>query len=668
MVDPLAKPFNLSLSKRRKLGGALRELQQDIESAHGPYFTNIRNHLKWYSAEPRVRVKNTPWPNASNVVVPLIRTAVDATTARMFSALQGHRRRQWVARSQNEAFAKQYLGSVVEFLNWAAINEIDTFWPVLDWIQESVILGCSVVQVTWEERERMLLLPNARRGPKTPEPVILRRGPKITHWPAAQILWTPGQPLQDADAIFTQSFLSWSDLVRLMMHDKGFDKSDLTFLQGRTHSGSPGAEVFEEQERRAGIDRGISVRRTYDFRTVWLDYPMLKALGEEPDDYRVYLDEANKTGISIPVVMEFLPDAGVVLRARPNPYTNLGGNNFFDLYYRRMPGYPRGVGQAKILEGMQAAISTMLNQGIDAVTLANSIPFATTNPKVAKRPLTPGQGVLVDTVQDILPLSLSKQVMPEISLINLVQVFSERVSGVNDPLLGRESRSGGHPSPATNFLGMMDQAREIGSIPIRSMREQYSRIGETIASLYQLFDTDETGRIQRVFGEADAARIQQWLFPTDTSIAGNMEFDVFTLSETENPESEMKRALVVQQATQQYLAASQQLLAMLESPQIGPLQKQGAMKALEVLGRTHQTFLEAADFDEAQEAIIELQQRNADNAAALDRFRSLVEQMGASQLAGGAGPAGVGQPQAIPAAAPAGAGPSLLGLGSQSLQ
>src|SRR5690606_36690494 len=147
-----------------------------------------------------------------------------------------------------------------------------------------------------------------------------------------------GQPLQDAEAIFTQCLLSWSDLMPLMMNHKGFDKCDLAFLQCRTHSSSPGDEVFEEQERRAGVDHGISVRRTFDCRTVWLDYPMLKALGEEPDDYRVYLDEANKTGIYIPVVMEFLPDAGVVLRARPNPYNNLGGNNFFDLYYRRMRG------------------------------------------------------------------------------------------------------------------------------------------------------------------------------------------------------------------------------------------------------------------------------------------------------------------------------------------
>ena len=644
MHDPLSTPFKLPLAKRRKLGAALCEYLRDIEGAHGPYFTNIRNQLRRYDAEPRTTIKNTPWPNASNIIVPVIRSATDAMTARMFSTLQGHRRRQWIAKSQNETFAKQFLGSVVEFLNWSSINEIDTFWPVIDWIQESVILGCSALQVTYEQQERYLLLPGARRGPRTPQPVILRRGPKLTHWPAAQILWTPGQELRTADFIATQSIFTWSDIVRLMLHDEGFDKDDLTFLKSSTSSGSPGMEIRDEQGRRAGIDDSFNLRGSgpYDLRTIWLDYPVLRLLGQDPDDYRIHFDSTDKEGIALPVVVELLPDAELALRVRPNPYTNLGGTNFFDLYYRRRTGYPRGVGVAKILEGTQAGISTMLNQGIDAVTLSNATPFKTTNPRLAKRPLTPGQGMLVDSMADIERLELSKMVQPEIALINLMQVYSERVSGVNDPMLGRESRSGGHPSPATNYLGMMEQSREMGSIPIRNMREQYSRVGETIASLYQLFDTDADGRLTRIFGQADATRIQEWLFPTEATIAGNMEFDVFTLSETENPETEMKKSLLIQQATQQYMAASMQLLQMLESPQIGPLQKQGATKALEVLGKTHQQFLEAADFDEAQEAILELQQRGNDNADALNRFRTAIEQLGQQGAAGGQNPAPVG--------------------------
>lgn len=674
MQNPLAQPFNLSLEKRRRLGGALCEYLQDIETAHGPYFGNIRNHYRWYLAEPRAKVKNTPWPGAANVVVPLIRSAVDAMTSRMFSTLQGHRRRQWIAKSQNETFSKQYLGSVVEFLNWAAINEIDTFSPILDWIQESNILGCSVVQVVWDEQERMLLLPSkkgeGKRGPRTPIRTMVRRGPKIIHWPAAQILWTPGQELRTADFIATQSVLSWSDLTRLILHEEGFDKDDLDLLKGRTSSGSPGMEIRDEQGMRAGIDTTTTLKGSgpYDFRTIWLDYPILKALGQDPDDYRVYMDEADKEGVALPIVAEVMPDAKLVMRVRPNPYTNLGGTNFFDLYHRKMPGYPRGFGIAKGLEAMQAAMSTMACQGIDAVTLANSAPFMTTNPKIAKRTLTPGQGMLVDAMGDVQRLDLSKMIQPEIAIINLFQVFAERVSGVNDPLLGRESRSGGHPSPATNYLGMLEQSREMGSIPIRNMREQYSRIGETIASLYQLFDTDEEGRLTRVFGEADAARIKEWMFPTDATIAGNMEFDVFTLSETENPEAEMKKAIVIQQATQQYMAATQQLLAIIESPQIGPLQKQGAVKAMEILGKTHQQFLEAADFDEAQEAILELQQRGNDNAAALGQFRQFIEQQGQRGLAGGQGAAGVGPaPQVPPAAAP-GTGPPVFGLPSGTLQ
>jgi hypothetical protein len=283
------------------------------------------------------------------------------------------------------------------------------------------------------------------------------------------------------------------------------------------------------------------------------------------------------------------------------------------------------------------------------------MPFMTTDPKLKERALTGSGGVYVEDINNTKPFPIPGANQMDTVGIQLLQANGERASGVTDPLMGRESRSGGHPSPATNYLGMMEAGAEMANEPVQILRRRLSEAGLYTASLYQQFDTDPTGRIERVFGSADAAKIQSWMFPRDQALVGNLKLDLVAMSETENPQVAMQKAMMVSQATVAYWGNVMRVVQVLANPQVPQMVKDACLKAVEVLSRTHQTMLEAGDYDKAAEAILTIE---GGNDSGIEELRRLAAQA-LAPTAGPGGPAGPGQgapPQ--PGAGPPQGGPN----------
>lgn len=648
MPKSLFRPIQLpSAADYDRLGGCLSEIVTQYESDHARMLHDYRVYTKWYEAEPITKERTFPFRGASNLVVPLIRTACDSATARLFAMVQARRRTLWTGYSENEDFADHYLQDILKFLNWAARREFDTFWSILDWITEATILGSSVLTLSWEERDRYLLLPNSRK----PSKVNLRRGPKLQHWTAEKVLWDSGVPIRETEVCLFQSLYSWSELVRRQQLE-GYRPEAVEAT--RSHpitDGTPSLEVQYERERLAGVDISsrLTHRRLYDRRLAYLDWPVLQGMKGsthiEPERF-AFANEDDDERVRVPILVEFCPKSQQVFKIIHYPYLSSDGLNAFDLHFTRRAGYPRGIGLAKKLEGLQAGMTMMVNQAVDAVTLGNSTILKTTDAALRQRPITPGQVVLVNSMDSLEPVGTPKAIMPDIAMINLLEVFAERAGAATDPLVGRESRSGGHPSPATNYLGMLEQSTTMVSPIVKMMREQLSKVGEFAATLYQQFDTDPEGRLVRHFGNEAGDRISTFLFPTDDAIPGNVDFDLTALSETENPQSQIQQSLLISQVTQNYFATLFKALEIMKNPQMGqdPDVRQLVTKTIETLGRTHQHFLEAAEFDEAQDVIYRLQEQGANNAEALNRFAALLGRVGAGQP-GASDTGGAEQPQ-----------------------
>ena len=209
--------------------------------------------------------------------------------------------------------------------------------------------------------------------------------------------------------------------------------------------------------------------------------------------------------------------------------------------------------------------------------------------------------------------------------------------------MGRETRSGGHPSPATSTLALMKQGDLLGGPHRDLIRMEVGRMGEATTILYQQFDENIDNRYRTIFGDKDAADIEGFLFPQDgTPITGNLTFDVLAMSEHTNPDAEMNRAIAVTQMNTNYWAFVLRALQAMQQSQGNPIIQQAAIKSIEAQTNAHVRFLEAGDIDDIEAYILQLRQ-GAEQGQDLRGITSQLGQLAANQgAAGQPAPSGLG--------------------------
>ena len=131
-------------------------------------------------------------------------------------------------------------------------------------------------------------------------------------------------------------------------------------------------------------------------------------------------------------------------------------------------------------------------------------------------------------------------------------------------------------------------------------------------------DVKKDGYLQRTFGDSDAKDIEDYLFPKDP-ISGNIEFDLIAYSQNFNPESEMKKAVLVSQMNTTYwafMAQVVQTMAQLSNPQV-PIDPQirqigmdMAVRSMKAQTKSHEKFLEAGDVDDIEQFVAQLGAEN----------------------------------------------------------
>jgi hypothetical protein len=594
MANP-GTPLAFSDENKRNLEGSLKELVSGLEAQRQVYQKRVDVWWDWYEAKPEFSVRNDPWPNASNVVVPLIRTHADALHANYINTIFSGKG-LWIASSGNEDFKERYLPHIPDYWNLAAAgNEFDTIGPLMDAVGEMCPIGQSVLGLRFERRERFVFLPGHNGRPRAQQ-VTLSRGPIIEHLHADQCMWQEGRTIQESEFFIKQSLLTWGDIAR-QVQTGGWDP-----VAAEVVHGAPARDVNDRIK--STLDReGISVEgpdayQLYDIRECWLDWPLLRGLGvQRPNEWD------SKTP-SIPIVVTFNPDSGRILRVIAHPYS-VPGWPFYEIYFRKRPGRGSSTGLSRMLEHLQRAVTTMVNQSIDSVTLANAIHSKTTDPKLKNLKLNMNQPIYLQDMSDFETLNMPKQVIPDIALINLLWGMGERLTGVGDPMLGKETRMGGHPSPATSTLALMQQANKLFAMGLKQLRTQVSRLGEdSLAIKQQFFKEVDAEAIQSMIGQRDAAPVIEYMM-SGPHPYGNMTFDLHTLSETHNPQVELQRAIMVDQVVANFYSRAIQLVNILMQSQGNPMIQGVVDVALRGLSKTISGVLESAEVDDIEDFLLQ---------------------------------------------------------------
>lgn len=609
--------------QREALGHELRDVIEAMENEHSQYFNNIDVHRSWRDATPDVAKRRTPWVGASNLVVPIIAVQADAMVARILLQLFSASK-LWFGTTENETFDNSK-EEFFRFLNYTRRKLDGGFFGTCEgWIDEQQVIGSSITQQVWCKEERWIMPP---RG-KKPIKVNYGEGPRLYHLRREQVLYPRETVIEEAPIVVVQKPAMWSEMARRANIEEGWDKEALE--ECRHQSGIEGitGTLRDAARKRAGLQSTGDPRfEPHDLREVWVDFPFLKQLDDQATHSGITrLNDQEIDHITVPIVVYLHMKTAKVLRAIYAPYL-LPKLPFYEITRKRTTSRgDQNRGLAKDLEHFQRGITTVVNQAIDAITFGNSLKVMTSDKKLVNREWSPNLPLLVDDINTTKEMTAMKAILPEMQIIGVLQAMAERSGGASDPTLGRESKMGGHPSPATNFVGMLQQSQMQQTRSIKSVGDAVARVGEDRALLYQ--QTGSPPWLGAVMGEADAEKVKQWL-EGDTSIYGTVSFEVHTLSEMHNPDAELRKAVAIDQMVTNYHVKLQNFTGLL-NPQAGasPEQQREAQLAIESLGKTLTKALEAAEVDEVEDFVFKLQENMNGNLAQLAQ---------AAALAGGGG-------------------------------
>jgi hypothetical protein len=527
---------------------------------------------------------------------------------------------------------------------------------------EMAVVGSSVMALNWRQDVRWAYV-GGRAGRKLQvQQVRYARGAFPEHIPREQILWDTNHLIQDAPMVVRELRTPWSHLRnKAELDPETYNMENIMLIQGQGGAGqSPSQRVRDAKNKEDARQINLkTAHEEHDIREVHLEWPMLDALGFKGDKVPRPGTEREDTP-SPPIVVTLDRKSRKIIRLIAEPYY-FPYKPFFDIFYRKRSGRGHSAGIAKKLEHMQRSMTTSLNQAHDARTRANAVWAKTKRKDYLNKPLDPSTMIYDPDMNSVEAFNLGPQsTFDDMRIMTAVNTIAERQTGMSDPAMGRETRQGGHPSPATSTLALLDQSEIMQGTTRELIRSQYSRLGEAIASLYQQFETNADGKLQRVLGVEDAKRVETFLFPTDP-ISGTLMFDVAAMSGSNTPDAEMKRAILISQMNTNYWISVVQGVQMLESQQVGPMVKKAILEGIKAGTKAHLKFLEAGDVDDLERYVLSLAEQNNASGDDLRTASNRAQEIAGGNL--GPGQQGVGGPPGlVPGGAPSPFG-SLGGLG-----
>ena len=481
------------------------------------------------------------------------------------------------------------------------------------------------------------------------------QGPSIEHVPAHMVDWDRRSRIHEAPIVRVSNSWCWDELRGMAQTDPSWSKEAIESIKGSPDTKFDGSST-EEYQNKTELKTSNLFLDEYLVDEVHINWPSLgkkflisDGAGKDIDDIDAQI---------VPLVGYVHKATGTLLRLTAEPY-HVVGKPFFSSHYKKRSARSFGHGMSKHLEQLQSIMTTLYNQAIDSQTRANAVWAVTRNPKFLREPLDPSHPILVNSMDEFMPMKLPNSVQPDLQLAQAAQIAAERITGQADPALGRESRSGGHPSPATSTLALLQISDSLRSATEKLLAHEIGRMGQSLAVLYQQFDTNADGRLNTIFGDNDAAAMSKFLFPTEP-IPGNFTFNVTALDANNNPDVEMKRAVTVGQMNVNYWSFVLQGTQIIENPQVGPIVKKTWLKAIDSTTRIYAQFLNAAEVDDMEKFLASIRSIGIESAQAVQQFANGPAQ----QLAQGAGAVQGGGPVGPPNGGAGGGAPApLAGVG-----
>ena len=498
-------PITLSPRRREILVNFLKRHFDDMASGLQARNERVARAIRQWEAKSRP--KNFPWPNCSSLRAPMEAIVRDAIIARLLNALQGSDRDIEVQPVIDKQIPYPNPSNPRRNLTWRDIADrwemylltesteggaLDFRQYQVDLIEESTLTGTGVSKWWWEsiiEREGESMLDVATEGN------IRARVLRLENF-----LFAKGYDTLERIPLVGEKYtLRPSErLQRIDSH--GWDRSEvLRYLRDHGRDSAEPLESDIDASEREDESSDVYTSREQWIAEVWIRVSFERGADDDSDDglggreAKLLVDCSFDHPEYIFRVEPWIYDHG------ETPYPN-------PAQYIRRRGRLLGMGIPERAEDLSTALSTTLNQIIDASTIAN-VPVWSVNQNIPSlRQLSsvhPGKVIFRgEDPNDFRPEKMGS-IGPDIFQgFNIIRTLLEQITKVSDFNLGRESSVTGQASTATTTLALLAESGQYFDNINRGYRKHINEgLWRWMALIHQHKPID---RIRLVLGSDDA--------------------------------------------------------------------------------------------------------------------------------------------------------------------
>jgi len=554
-TETLAEPMpGMSPEKLIELGSFLRaEVQGVIDNEERQGLVDRWNeYRRQREAEPRTKVKNSPWEGASNVVVPMTLANTNGMFAKAKNFLKAHS-----PRVSGSSFNKKYqihAEVAAEILNFFNNSPFHVNLPAKehDILYDCVSLGNQVVEWEWIDRSVRV-----RRGGAFVEK-LLKRGPELRVHKIEDVLVRVG-------AGSDVQRMPWIGFVhRVFGHElraeglRGYFDADAVETVLRI----PATEEMFDNSQKEFARMGLDPQYDSELDLANL-YDLVKAY--------VWFD-ADDDGNLEDLIVWIEPETGTILRIEYNP---IGVRLITNLSYFPVPGKFYSTGVGKMSHDMQEEVDTFHNLRVDTQHLASS-------PGVIRRKgstlfnkgvkVRPGFEFEADSPrEDYVLWTFPDVTMSTLTGENQARAYVETAIGAADSFFGRPDQTA---KSGTSFSLQNFQAGRTESIfesIAQSLVEGYNDLFQKELMLLLAYGPAVTVMLNDMFDpseQAEKVRAMNELLAWDPEdIPGKIKFSVQTTELSKSEESRRQTAMMRFQVYTMVFDKMTQIVPMLSNPQ-----------------------------------------------------------------------------------------------------
>jgi hypothetical protein len=651
-VKNALQPQDVPLDEGQKaelLQSVLQALGEAIE-AHKEREAQLAKFLRARKCKPEFEKKNFPWPNASNVVVPIVAITVDTVAARLHRAVLGTKdiinaHLHTPARHQMDVPADPS-DPMSQPLGPKPLEEKD----VKDWAENFLLKGGAkdslrtifadmplngdaFVTANWVQEEKTYHAYNAA-GEVVAQRVPQYEGTKWNVVSAADVLWPTG--FDDWNALPWQAIrLHYSEADLYDFVDNGaFKLEDVQQLKP-IERGDERYKVVKDASKQKPMPR--QVYRLYELRGKF-------KIPQVQDTGRPVFEE---------VVLTVSHEHKLLMRAIYNPYFGKS-RQFVKVPYLVQPHEITAEGAAEQSLPLHEEATTSHNQVIDAATAANAAITVVSNQTNVgpNEDVYPGKTIYTDgdANKGIAIFHLAEP-SPALGAVEEKAFFmNEKRTGVSVYNMGMESPTIGSRATATGTVSLINEGNQRFWVSIDDMRRAIEEL------LYLSIQQEQQMRPEGHFF-AKGRFIQFPQGDPRTTIGLSLALT----SESVNKDIEIQQMQLLMAVVNEYYSRLNQAMMLITSPQFPPAAKMMAAVTMEASSKIVRRFVERFDIEDLDATVPTVM-------GALQQMSFLLQgQMGPG--GGGAGPQGMGSPQQLGpggpgAPAPGGSVPPPAGNGA----